>query len=154
MCTGINNFLNTFSSAVVQMMFWGTCWWMLDELLLHSPFLISVGCTLLFFWSKASPVIWTITVSHTPLVSGWWWNTATMLLKSDRAAGEEKQWRCVIIIIFCALWVCIYMCEWSISLFVCVCFYFPGEHVHCWSALSAWVLCIYVIGLAVSYPHI
>lgn len=44
MCRGINNFLNTFYSAVVQKMFWGTCWWMLDEeqtiALVWSPFLI------------------------------------------------------------------------------------------------------------------
>lgn len=51
----------------------------------------------------AGPVIWTINLSHTPLVSGWLWNTTMMLLKSDRAAGEEKQWGRVIIIIFCAL---------------------------------------------------
>lgn len=40
----------------------------------------------------AGPVIWTINLSHTPLVSGRLWNNTMMLLKSDRAAGEEKQW--------------------------------------------------------------
>lgn len=48
----------------------------------------------------AGPVIRTINLSPTPLVSGWLWNTTMMLLTSDRAAGEEKQWGRVIICLF------------------------------------------------------
>lgn len=121
MCTGINNFFNTFSSAVVQTMFWGTCWWMLDELLLHSPFLISVGCTLLFLWVRQ-------TQSSGPLrylTPHWYLGGCGTLLwcywKVIEPLGKKNSGGVWLLLFFCALWVCIYMCEWSISLFVCVC---------------------------------
>lgn len=81
-----------------------------------------------------------------------------MLLKSDRAAGEEKQWGCVIIMFFCvcALWLCIYMCEWSeygLNVCVCVCSFLASM---CIVALlfQRGYYAFYVIGLAVSYFHI
>lgn len=97
MCTGINNFLNTFYSAVVQMMFWGTCWWVLDkELLVWSPVpihfvflsLFSLGQVLLF-WAMAGPVIWTINLSHTPLV---FWVVVGTLLWCYWKAIEPLGW--------------------------------------------------------------
>lgn len=54
------------------------------------PSSLSAGRALLFL-GMAGPVIWTITLSHTPLVSGRLWNTTVMLLKSDSAA-EEGRW--------------------------------------------------------------
>lgn len=138
MCTGINNFLNTFYSAVVQKMFWGTCRRMLDEeLLVWSPFpnlvcfLTSIFGQSTTILGMAGPVIWTINLSHTPLVSGWLWNTTMMLLKSDRAAGKEKQWGRVIICFFfflmCPVSVYLHLCmeqEWLKFVCVRVCFFF------------------------------
>lgn len=59
-----------------------------------------------------------------------------MLLKSDRAAGEEKQWgRVIIIIFFFVPCECVFTCvngsERGLSLCVWVFFFFfPGKHVH------------------------
>lgn len=67
------------------------------DLVLFFTLIVGLSTTIL---GMAGPVIWTINLSHTPLVSGWLWNTTMMLLKSDRAAGEEKQWGRVIICFF------------------------------------------------------
>lgn len=53
------------------------------------PSSLSAGRALLFL-GIAGPVIWTITLSHTPLVSGRLWNTTVMLLKSDSTAEEGR----------------------------------------------------------------
>lgn len=85
------------------------------------PSFLSAGRALLFL-GMAGPVIWTITLSHTPLVSGRLWNTTVMLLKSDSAAeeggGDVQRGGGVVIVFgflfsFCALWLCTCIYEWS-----------------------------------------
>lgn len=133
MCTGINNFLKhiLFSCCtdnVLRYMLMNAWWRTVGMItfpdLVYFLYLIFGPSTTIL--GMAGPVIWTINLSHTPLVCGWLWNTTMMLLKSDRAAGEEKQWGCgLLFFFFCALWVCIYMCEWSeFGLSVCLCVYF------------------------------
>lgn len=92
---------------------------MLDkELLVLSPLLIQFISLLFIFGpsttilSMAGLVIWTITLSHTPLLSGWWYNITMMLLKSESADGEEKQWGRVII--------CFFVCPVSVYLHLCM----------------------------------
>lgn len=159
MCTGINNFLNTFYSAVVQMMFWGTCWWVLDkELLVWSPVLIQFVFLSLFtlgqvllFWAVAGPVVWTINLSHTPLV--FWVVVGTLLwcywkaIEPLGGGGEQ----CVvggtgviiiiIIILFFMCPVSVYLHVWMerawlLSLFVCEC-----AHVFFFLFFFSWQAC-------------
>lgn len=137
------------------------------------PSSLSAGRALLFL-GMAGPVIWTITLSHTPLVSGRLWNTTVMLLKSDSAAEEgvgvgkrhtERRWGCDCVFVF----------------FVFLCFLFApcGRVLTCMNGASdvrafaractdfSWQACaqsissfrrgngaFYVIGLAVSHFHI
>ena len=105
----------------------------------------------------AGPVIWTINLSHIPLCSGRLWNNTTMLLKSDRAAGEEKKnsgrvWR---LCFSCPVVVRLHVWMMRVCVCVCVCVFSPGKRVHSWSALSAWVLCILCYRLSrILFPHL
>lgn len=123
-------------------------------------FPFSLGQVLLFL-GMAGPVIWTINSSHTPLVSGWLWNTTMMLLKSDRAAGEEKQWGRVIIIIFffvvpCeCVFTCVNGSERGLSLCVWVFFFLS------WQACAS-LICSFSVGIMrlcyrisrILFPHL
>lgn len=80
-CTGINNFLNTLSWAVVQMSLGGRA----DGCLTSPVLTFRPSCPIL------GPVTWTINVSHTPLGSGGLWNHVTMLLKSEKGREREKK---------------------------------------------------------------
>lgn len=67
------------------------CWY--DQASWFSPLLLTLGQALLSILGMVGPL--TINLSHTALVSGRLWNNTMMLLKSDKAAGEEKQCVCV-----------------------------------------------------------
>lgn len=62
----------------------------------HRPGPARLGPARLFL-AVAGPVIWTITLSHTPLLSGSLWNTTVMLLKSERSRRGQTttERRCV-----------------------------------------------------------
>lgn len=118
---------------------------------------------LYYFRYDGGPVIWTIKSSHTPLVSGRSWNTAMMLLKSEKSRRgrkrkkkkTKKQWGCVVIKVFFFFFVArgrvlhVWMERAWLELDACV-----HERVLPWQA-CAWVWCVLCFGImCILFPHL